>query len=349
MDKVPATCRWQLTFFDSSPLDLPANIDLLVRELRERAKDPSLKLLDLAQGSLVLTLESSWDGMMSIDEQIARHQFAPICDRMLKRIDLVFDQGLINRLTTRTDKDPFIRSFARRYGPVFDGAVASVLRKASWSAYVHDELLDEVWIDFLSRAEHILKGYDAQLGGAEGYLYRVAENKARDFLRAELRREFVCAPPGGAKPGGGAPDAKAASRGNVEPVLAADGVASDREPQGGARRFVAERPSFRKRAFSIDDRKLQVLPATDSGLDILIDEVPREELGKLYEALKSEYAKKKKPAERQMWDFFIDTYYEGLKPEELMAKYQLKPDAVYKRSQRLREKIQELWRRIQKP
>lgn len=335
MDIVPATCRWLLTLADAGDAHQSTDLEPLVQELRRLTRDPGLRLLGIEEGSLVLCLESSWDAMLAIDDQLARGDLAQLCGRALKQIDPAFSPAFIARLSARKKGDPIIRSFARRYGPSFNKAVRQTLVRASWSKYGPDELLNEVWVAILNRAAHILASYDPQLGKPDAYFFQIARNKARDLLRAELRREYLRPKEdAGAEPKQGG----AAAADSASPVFP---EASKAGP--------AARAGYHKRYIKIDDRRLQELPAPSSGSALPIEEISRHELERLLATFKEACIQGNTPAEREMWPFFLDVYYEGLQTDELELKYQLKTQAVHKRCQRLREKLQRLWQEMQKP
>lgn len=335
MDTLPATCRWLLTLADTGDGRQSTGFELLVQELRCLAQDPGLRLLGVEEGSLVLCLESSWDAMLLVEDRMARGDLGQLCGRALLQIDPVFSPSFIARLSARKKGDQIIRAFARRYGPSLNKAVRQTLTRAPWSRYSPDELLNEVWVAVLNRASHILASYDPKLGKPDAYFFQIAKNKARDLLRAELRREYM-------RP---TDDKDAKLKGDGAAAAdAASPVAPDAhklEP--------AARAAYHKRYIELDSRRLQELPAPGSGSALPLAEISRHELEQLLAAFKDACTQGNTPAEREMWPFFLDVYYEGLQTEELEVKYQLKTQAVHKRCQRLRERLQRMWQEMQKP
>lgn len=302
-----ASCRFFLVLEspkDGATAPRPAEFEETLRRL---TGDPQLRCVNVGSGSVQLTIESSWSGFFALEESIVQKKCEELHGQRLLSCDLVVTAGFIDRFCKRQAGDPLIRIFTRRLGPVFDSAVRQILRQAPWSRYEATELVQEIWVDFFVRARHILTSYDVKLGRLETYLAQVARNKARDFLRRELRREYV------------------------------------RERPAEATAATGE---YHQRIVRMETSKLDNLFPPGDPASFNIDAVGKQELDELRQAFRMDCEGAKNEKERQNWQFFLDVYYEGMAVEDLERKYDLKTDAVYKRCQRLRERLQTLWRKL---
>lgn len=318
-------CRWRIVFIGHYGTETPA-LEVFEEELRRHAQDPTLCCLSLLPNKFVLLLASSWDGYLQVDDRIARRQLCKLGGHEIDHSEPVFTKEFAGRIQPSKDSkyggkqavNPWVQIFARCYGPILEKAVGNVLRRARDARYEADELLSEVWVDIIERAPHLLSSYSDARGAPEGYLYRIAKNRAIDILRADIRSQYI-----GESRKKKAPKEPSPSRSQPQ----------DEPARGKWRRFLW-----------LDDPKLNPSDLLNHTVDPNFNDIAEHELVALFEAFESSCVKSEQGSEENdLWSFFVDDYIDGLSTKELMEKYRLSDDTVYQRRHRIRKRLQAIW------
>lgn len=184
MGSAHALCHWLLTYEVKSRDPGPNFLAKFVSALRESTADPTLMYVEHVPEESRLVLASTWDAYF----RARGLHFHQVAGSTILSIEPVFNADFIEQFCERDPK--LTRIFFEDYDPVFRNAVRSVLKRRRWSSYTEEDLVTEVWTDFLSRCRYILEHYDSSRGSQRSWLFHVAFNTAQSRLRSEFAKQY---------------------------------------------------------------------------------------------------------------------------------------------------------------
>jgi len=186
-------CRWLIELKTQGAI-APSQAEI-VEALRSESGDDELRCLSEQGGSRVLILESSWEGYVRAYQKFVGQSLQSIAKLQVHNIEPAFDKAYAERIRQRDRAT--LENFVRIYGPLFRHAVIRESRRrgGAMDAFSIDQLLADVWQEFMAKIERVIEQYERAKGTQTGYLYHVVVNLIGDHWRRIRKRKEALVDP----------------------------------------------------------------------------------------------------------------------------------------------------------